>query len=47
MCEDCLFLNIWTPYNIGPPQNSTDSLLPVMVFVHGGGFISGANSKWI
>ena len=44
MSEDCLFLNIWTPCNIGPPNNNTLQLLPVMVFIHGGGFISGAGS---
>eukprot|EP00008_Paramoeba_atlantica_P013234 CAMPEP_0201480094 /NCGR_PEP_ID=MMETSP0151_2-20130828/4659_1 /ASSEMBLY_ACC=CAM_ASM_000257 /TAXON_ID=200890 /ORGANISM="Paramoeba atlantica, Strain 621/1 / CCAP 1560/9" /LENGTH=536 /DNA_ID=CAMNT_0047861849 /DNA_START=76 /DNA_END=1686 /DNA_ORIENTATION=+ len=36
--EDCLYLNIWSP-NI----NST-AMLPVMVFIHGGGYYSGAGS---
>lgn len=35
MSEDCLTLNIWTP------ANSTDEKLPVMFWVHGGGFIGG------
>lgn len=34
--EDCLFLNIWTP-----AKTSTDKL-PVLVFIHGGGFNEGS-----
>ncbi|HEX4750191.1 MAG TPA: carboxylesterase/lipase family protein [Bryobacteraceae bacterium] len=37
--EDCLYLNIWTP------SLSTQSKLPVMVYIHGGGYNAGsANS---
>lgn len=39
--EDCLYLNVWTP-----AQSDTD-LLPVMVWVHGGGFFAGAGSDEI
>lgn len=35
--EDCLSLNIWTP-------GADDKLRPVLVFIHGGGFIQGASS---
>ena len=35
--EDCLFLNVWAPRAAGGP-------LPVMVWVHGGGFFNGAGS---
>jgi para-nitrobenzyl esterase len=34
--EDCLRLNIWTP------SLSSDAKLPVMVFIHGGAFITGS-----
>lgn len=34
--EDYLTVNVWTPDSSGPP-------LPVMVFVHGGGFVAGSN----
>ena len=35
--EDCLTLNIWTPDRV-------DTALPVMVFLHGGGFVLGTGS---
>jgi para-nitrobenzyl esterase len=34
--EDCLSLNVWTPGGTG---------LPVLVFLHGGGFISGSGAE--
>ncbi|MFF7097319.1 carboxylesterase family protein [Streptomyces rubradiris] len=33
--EDCLTVNVWTPAD-------ADGNLPVMVFVHGGGFVAGS-----
>lgn len=41
MSEDCLYLNIWSP--IAP--ESTDSLKPVMFFIHGGGLDFGSSSE--
>ena len=36
--EDCLTLNVWTP------ANHAGRKLPVMVWIHGGGFTGGASS---
>ena len=38
MSEDCLYLNVWTD------ADSADASLPVMVWIHGGGWTSGSNS---
>ncbi len=35
--EDCLYLNLWRPTKAKGP-------LPIMVFIHGGGFTTGAGS---
>jgi para-nitrobenzyl esterase len=36
--EDCLTLNLWTP-------NPSPKRAPVMVFIHGGGFIQGSSAS--
>lgn len=40
--EDCLFLNIQTPYI--PKSGSTARLRPVLFWIHGGGFTGGTGS---
>ena len=37
--EDCLFLNIWTP------AERTSAKLPVLYWIHGGGYVMGAASQ--
>lgn len=38
--EDCLFLNIWTPDSARPGDR-----LPVIVYIHGGGFTGGCGHE--
>ena len=38
MSEDCLTLNVWTP------DTRKESGLPVMVWIHGGGYVQGSGN---
>lgn len=38
--EDCLYLNVWRP-----DAASRDARLPVMVWIHGGGFVFGSGAS--
>ncbi|KAL2843743.1 Alpha/Beta hydrolase protein [Aspergillus pseudoustus] len=39
--EDCLNLNIWTPYST---QHNSSELLPVIIWIFGGGFYEGGTN---
>ena len=40
--EDCLYLNVWTPAKL---DGVSQGKFPVLVYVHGGGFMAGDSSE--
>ena len=42
--EDCLFMNIWTPYLPAHGGAPSSDLKPVMFWIHGGAFTSGTGN---
>lgn len=42
MSEDCLYLNLWVPAAVFETKNV--ELAPVINWIYGGGFFSGASS---
>ncbi|SJL12160.1 uncharacterized protein ARMOST_15581 [Armillaria ostoyae] len=42
--EDCLFLNVYTPGQLD--SHSPDKSLPVVVWIHGGGYVAGSASTF-
>ncbi len=44
--EDCLLLNVWAPAFAPEEIPQDDQLLPVMVWVHGGGNVYGHGAPW-
>lgn len=48
--EDCLYLNLWRPATTSGPcmgKPMCDVTLPVVVFIHGGGFQTGDTSTFV
>lgn len=43
--EDCLYLNVWAPQGAQKLPQELPEKLPVMVFIHGGGFTKGSGSQ--
>ena len=43
--EDCLYLNVFVPYDTYLNRNL--SLSPILVFIHGGSFTSGNENRFL
>lgn len=45
--EDCLYMNVWRPATACDSNGKCDANMPVLVFVHGGGFQWGDSSLFV
>ena len=45
--EDCLYLNLWTGYSDDAQPITGNEQKPVLVFIHGGSFVSGGTKEYI
>ncbi|XP_054157219.1 cholinesterase 1-like [Oppia nitens] len=45
LSEDCLHLNVWSPKNDNERQYEADPLRPVLLWIHGGAYISDSASR--
>lgn len=43
--EDCLFLNVYIPTTVGDAVQSQQRPLPVMLWIHGGAYMSGSGNS--
>lgn len=43
LSEDCLYLNVWTPH-FDKSRLDGSALVPVLVWIYGGGFNGGTSS---
>lgn len=44
--EDCLFLNVYTPHRKSVPDRDLRRKRPVMVWIHGGAFVTGSGENY-
>lgn len=45
--EDCLYVNVWTPKPVCATSGDCERKLPVIVFIHGGGFQWGDSALFV